>query len=314
MLTKCRPTDDKTASNEVEESALTPEEFYLIRDTLERLGDLSMLADVLNHASNSNDPAVLASAVDTINYHLDSFSVIGASQDLFKRFVEAYTRLRGVNGPPKDLLASLVDLGVHLPKEAAAVNVLSYDLAQESKKAGVAASSPVSDHLMETIDHANPTFLEELDQLFSSGDRMDESTMVRIFETLTKGLQARNGKGILSTNDTCRYLAQLRTFNPKHFDSLLIKWIGTLLQSDSRPKLSGILAPLVGVGCVALRPFFALVRKLSSDGSGIPDLSGLQLDLLELLGPKTLGGNGPLDLVSYSNSSTILYIITNKSQ
>lgn len=276
-----------------------------------------MLADVLNHASNSNDTTVLASAVDTINYHLDSFSVIGAAQDLFKRYVEAYSRLKGTGGPPRELLTSLVDLGVRLPSEAPAVNVLYHNLAQQSKKAGVPASSPVSDHLMETIDHANPTFLEELDQLFSSGDRMDESTMVRIFETLTKGLQTRSGKGFLSACDACRYLAQLRTFNPKHFDSLLLKWIEALLKSPTRPKLSEILVPLVGVGCVSLRPLFVLVKKLSSDASGISDMPALQLNLLHLLGPKALDGDGPLDLVSYKKLVFELFLlasITNKPQ
>lgn len=308
MLIKQRPVDEKAASNEIEESALTPEEFYLIRDTLERLGDLSMLADVLNHASNSNDTTVLASAVDTITYHLDSFSVIGAAQDLFKRYAEAYSRLKGPSGPPKDLLPSLVDLGIRLPSDLVAVNILYHDLAQESKKSGVPASSPVSDHLMESIDHANPTFLEELDQLFSSGDRMDESTMVRIFETLTKGLQTRNGKGVLSANDTCRYLAQLRTFNPKHFDFLLIKWVEALLKSPARPGLLRILVPLIGVGCVALHALFTLVKKIGAGDSGIPDISGLRFDLLQLLGPTALDGSGPLDLVSYKNEAFYLFL------
>ena len=50
-----------------------------------------MLADILKSASKSDDVAVLASAVDTLNYHFHSFNAIGAVNDLFKRFAESKT-------------------------------------------------------------------------------------------------------------------------------------------------------------------------------------------------------------------------------
>lgn len=85
-------------------SALTPDEFYKIRGILENFEDLSMLADVLKHATNSDDSIVLASAADTINHHLDPFYVIGATTDLFRRLFAAYCRLKRLGTASLDLL------------------------------------------------------------------------------------------------------------------------------------------------------------------------------------------------------------------
>jgi Transcription mediator complex subunit Med12. len=70
-------------------SALTPDEFYSVRDILETFGDISMLADVLKCASSSDDSTVLASVADTTNCQFDSLSVIGATTDLFRKLVDA---------------------------------------------------------------------------------------------------------------------------------------------------------------------------------------------------------------------------------
>src|SRR4029077_5988316 len=77
-LTGSRYTTHKGSSGAMAVSSLTPAEFSTARGILESLGDLSILADVLDDAANSDDIVVLASAVDTLNYHFDSFSVIGA--------------------------------------------------------------------------------------------------------------------------------------------------------------------------------------------------------------------------------------------
>ncbi|KAJ5668019.1 uncharacterized protein N7477_006589 [Penicillium maclennaniae] len=80
-------------------SALTPEEFYSVRDILETFGDISILADVLKCASSSHDSTVLASVADTTNFHFDSLSVIGATADLFRKLVDAYAALKRFGAP-----------------------------------------------------------------------------------------------------------------------------------------------------------------------------------------------------------------------
>lgn len=307
LLTASRFVADKSSASSVEISSLTPDEFFTVRNTLENFGDLSMLADVLSDAANSDDVLVLASAVDTVNRHFDCFSVIGALNDLFKSFFEAFARVKQSGLPLYDLVFSLVELGHRLPNEVNAVVVLRQELAKADRKFAMVASSPVSDHMAETLNDANPSFNDDLEQFLSSGNSMDENTLVMVFQKLSQQLELCDDQGKFSTSAICRYLVQLRSFNPKHFDLLLIRWIEGLLKSSTRPKLSKILAPLVGVGCVTLPAFSAMMKKLmlsESTRSAIPRLAELQLDLLELFVPDA---NGPsADLVRFS---VLIYFI-----
>ncbi|KAL1962441.1 hypothetical protein VTN77DRAFT_9712 [Rasamsonia byssochlamydoides] len=279
---------DKSSASSVEISSLTPEEFFTVRNTLESFGDLSMLADVLSDAANSDNVLVLASAVDTVNRHFDCFSAIGALNDLFKSFFEAFARVKQSGLPIYDLVFSLVELGHRLPGEVNAVVVLRQELSRGDRKFTLAASSPVSEHMAETLNDANSLFNDDLEQFLSSGNSMDDNTLVMIFQKLSQQLELCDDQGKFSASTICRHLVQLRSFNPKHFDLLLIRWIEGLLKSSTRPKLSNILAPLVGVGCVTLPAFSAMVKKLmlsESTRSAIPHLAELHLDLLELFVP-----------------------------
>lgn len=308
FLTVSRFVADKSSASSVEISSLTPDEFFTVRSTLENFGDLSMLADVLSDAANSDDVLVLASAVDTANRHFDCFSVIGALNDLFKSFFEAFARVKQSGLPLYDLVFSLVELGHRLPNEVNAVVVLRQELARADRKFAMVASSPVSDHMAETLNDTNPSFNDDLEQFLSSGNSMDENTLAMVFQKLSQQLELCDDQGKFSTSTICRYLVQLRSFNPKHFDLLLIRWIEGLLKSSTRPKLSNILAPLVGVGCVTLPAFSAMMKKLmlsESTRSAIPHLAELQLDLLELFVPDA---NGPsADLVRFKRT-TLLHI------
>ncbi|PGH26686.1 hypothetical protein AJ80_01632 [Polytolypa hystricis UAMH7299] len=293
---------DNDFACDIKISRLTPDEFFEIRHVLECLSDLSMLADVLKHASRSDDAIVLASAADTLNYHFDSFNAIGATRDLFKSFTEAYVRVSKTDPPNTDLITSLLDVVIKVPDEIATLAVLRRDLVQLDRKLGIAASSPVSDHMADGLNTANPTFTEELNQLLASGNTMDEQTMARIFETLSKRLGSERTDLKLGTNEIARYLAQLRTFNTKTFDSLMVKWMVHFLKSAPRPSLVLILPPLIGVGCVTFQAFSSLVKAVVSSGSQremIPDRLRLYLDMLRLLDTKEAADGPFLDLVLY---------------
>ncbi|KAJ5668018.1 uncharacterized protein N7477_006588 [Penicillium maclennaniae] len=162
----------------------------------------------------------------------------------------------------------------------------------------MAASSPVSDHIPDAFVNTDPLFREKLDQLLLSGNVMDEPTLDSIFNTLTKHLESNDGKAKLSANDTCRYLAQLRSFQPKHFDGILARWVCGHLRSPDRATLLRMLPPLIGVGCVTIKSFLSLVKRLSSLSAPIPNTQDLPSDLVELLVSRVENGKY-LDLVSY---------------
>ena len=279
-------------------SKLTPEEFYIIRGILEDFDDISMLADVLKCASNSENSVVLASVSDTANCYFDSLNVMGATSDLFRRLVDAYANIKRSNIPSLDLMFSLIELGLRIPHELQTVVRLRHDLTRMENKAVLAASSPISDHVPDTLSDADPSFREKLDHLLLSGNVMDEPTLDAIFNTLTKHLALQVNKLQLSVHETCRYLSQLRCFQPKHFDAILARWICTLLRSADRSVLLRTLPSLIGVGCVTIRSLLSLIRRIGDSKSSIPNMIDLPVDLVELL-VLCEDENTPLDLVSY---------------
>ncbi|RAL10547.1 uncharacterized protein BO97DRAFT_121678 [Aspergillus homomorphus CBS 101889] len=281
-------------------SALTPGEFYVIREILEGFGDLSMLADVLKQATTSDNNIVLASVADTVNYHYDSFCIIGAVHDLFKGLVESYARLKRFGAPSLELIFSLIELGLRLPSEFNTVALLRQDLARIENRAAVAAPSPLSDHLSMSTGQIDTLFQEKLDQTLLSGGGLDQSAMDTSFTSLTKALQ--DGHKRLSANEICRYMAYLRTFHPKRFDAMLVRWVCGLLKSPTRSTMARILPPLIGVGCVTIHAFVTLVKKLLQSekvAAAIPNVVELKLDLLELLIPPKREPSRLADLVTY---------------
>ncbi|KGO66253.1 Mediator complex, subunit Med12 [Penicillium expansum] len=280
-------------------SALTPVEFYTVRDALETFDDISMLADVLKFASSCGDSTVLASVADTTNCHFNSLCVIGATTDLFRRLIDAYAGIKRYGMPSLDLIFSLIELGLRIPTELNTVSILRQDLSRMENKSIMAASSPVSDHIPDGFGGVDPFFREKLDQLLQSGNVMDEPTLDAIFNTLIKHLESDDGHANLSANDTCRYLAQLRSFHPKHFDGILARWVCGHLRSPERTILLRILPPLIGVGCVTIRAFLALAKRLTlSTPTTVPNAAQLPADLVQLLVSGDEDSKS-FDLVSY---------------
>lgn len=282
-------------------SALTPEEFYIARDVLESFDDISMLADVLKCATTSDDSIVLASVADTTNCHFESLSAIGATTDLFRKLVDSYARLKRYSPPNLDLMFSLIELGMRIPSEMNTVSFLRQDLSRTENKAVLSASSPVSDHVSDSLGDRDPLFRGKLDQLLLSGNIMDEPTLDSVFSTLTKLLESNEGETKLSANETCRYLAQLRSFQPKHFDGLLSRWVSGHLRSADRSSLLRVLPSLIGVGCVTIRSFLSLVKRLGQTSKKIPNAAELPAELMELLVACPEEGSKYLDLVSLSS-------------
>jgi mediator of RNA polymerase II transcription subunit 12 len=218
--------------------------------------------------------------------------------DLFRKLVDAYAGIKRFGMPSLDLMFSLIELGLRIPNELNTVAILRQDLSRMENKSVVAACSPVSDHIPDSFGEGDPFFREKLDQLLLLGNVMDEPTLDTIFNTLAKHLESGDGKTKLSANDTCRYLAQLRSFQPKHFDVILARWVCSHLRSSDRTILLHILPPLIGVGCVTIRSFLSLAKRLSHSANSIPNAADLPADLVGLLVAPDEDASY-LDLVSY---------------
>lgn len=305
-FTKCRLTGFRTitggaVANNPGISALTAEEFYHVRDILESFQDLSMLADVLRHATNCDDGNVLASVADTINCHLDSFSVIGATTDLFRKLLEAYMRLKRLGTTSLDLLFSLIELGFQIPSEFNTVILLRQDFSRLENKPAIAVSSPVSDHIPEISSETDPSLYAKVEQILSSGGGIDEPTWDTTFNVLIRALESGPDQTKLSENDAARYLAQLRRFYPKRFDGMLIRWVCGALKSSPWPTLLKTLPSLIGVGCVSIQAFIVLVDKLSrSDNERMsPNKNMLKVGLIGLLAAPNPEQGRYFDLVCF---------------
>ncbi|THC98039.1 hypothetical protein EYZ11_002465 [Aspergillus tanneri] len=254
-----------------------------VRDILESFGDLSILADVLKQATNCEDNVVLASVADTVNYHFDSFCVIGATTDLFRGLVDSYSRIKRLGMPSLDLVFSLIELGLRLPDELNTVALLRQDLSRIDSKSALAAPSPLSDIIPLSFSEVDRSYQEKLDQILSSGNGIDEPTMDTFFNSLTKALADTKDEDKLSANETFR-------------------WICGLFKSSPPGIMTRILPPLIGVGCVTIHAFLLLVKRLLQServASVAPKLGDLRMDLLELLIPPEPERGRYFDLVTY---------------
>lgn len=241
--------------------SFTPRQFFEIRNIIEDMGDLTILADILKHTSTLDDVAILTSAVDTIIYNFEAFRAIGSLVDLFNCFMATYTKIGQANYAVLELTSSLVEVAIKLPTEHSAVSILRRGLARFDRKPAEAISSPLSDHMPETLNATNQSCSETLQQFLASDSTMDRATMARIFGVLTRELYKEDFHP--SGHQSARYLAQLRTLNQSVFDGLMVKWIASILESPSRPKITAFLPSLIGVGCITFASFFEFVNGLT---------------------------------------------------
>lgn len=293
--------DWKEASSHGETSAITVVQLWSVRSILEGFRDYSILADILNIASSSDDQEVLASVADIVNYNFDIFSAIGAASDLFERLTEQNRYIIVGRPPNKPLLVSLIDLGAHFPAQSQTVQQLCGQLALCEQKSAVAAYSPVSDHIAEALQSAESNFNDEFEQLLTSGTSMDKQTMTRLFGTVMKRIEYAWDQSDDESHNLGMLCSRLRIFDSKHFDSLMLVWLEGLLLSTSRPELNKALSPLITAGCLSLRAVVACARTLvdGAQPKKARDTVGRALvDILELIAPLVNSQYNPLNQVS----------------
>lgn len=281
------------------------DQFCFVRSILEDFQDFAILADVLNITSSSTDHNVLASIADTINHRFDIFSAIGAASDLFETLVEQNRLVTARRPPVKILLVSLIDLGARFPNETKTVRQLCGQLAICEQKSAIAACSPVSDHMAEALQSAESSFNDEFEQLLTSGTSMDKQTMAQLFKTIMKRMEDAWYHPKDEINNLGFLCSQLRVFDRKHFDGLMLAWAERLLLSTNRPTLMRASMPLISAGCLSIWTVVSCARvlqdRLKKEGAG-DSVARVAIDVLDLIAPFSPAESSPMNQASRSRA------------
>ena len=233
-------------------SAITLSDFIVVRQSLEKLQDLSILADVLKIVSSSNDAEVLASCADTLNLHLDSFAAIGASKGLFEILTSRLQSLAEEDSFPRVLLVSLSQLATRIPGQDNIARKLVQDLSRSDRKTAADACSPVSDHMVGVTQTTEVDFNDEIEKVLASGTSMDQATLERLFQRIINRLEETWEKAPDQYRSCGLLLTRLRAFDAQPFDTLMATWVNSFFQMESRPSMVRVFGPLISFGCLSL--------------------------------------------------------------
>ena len=269
------PTKDPNVEETAAVSLITAHDFHTVRSYLEQFEDLPLLADVVNIVSSSLDPSVLASATDTMHYHLKTFRAIGAFDHLFARVVSRYAAIRTIRFPERELLLSLLNLTRTLGLENSLLQLLNYDLSRLDQKNSMAACSPASDNMGEVVyQNISSSPEDEIERILSSGNSMDQQVMARVLRKITGSLQDCVSKGLLQSDSYSNWFYRLRSFDDSTFDVVLNEWVNLCLLNHQVEVLFLALPTLVGSGCMPLSGFLDSLRAyVGKTSPGQPEMA-----------------------------------------
>ena len=262
---------------------ITLGQFQALRTIFEEIGEFAVLADVLNLLSTEVQGSILTAVADTINHYFDIFDSIGAADGLFQNLCRQQEDAPGHELIEKGFLESLVDLGCRLPSAAQEIPRLRKELSMYTPKPSAAACSPISDTMVEAIQSSEPAFADEMDQVLTNGTTMDVPTLNRVFARIMAHLEKSLLEVDCSILRFSQILVRLRGFAPKTFDTLLLERLQLWLQTDSRPKLSRIIPPMICSKITSLKTVVnAVAQTLNAEGSQ-RHKTLLALDALDLV-------------------------------
>lgn len=253
---------------------ITPYDFHTVRSYIEIFEDIPLLADIVSIATSSLDPSTLASATDTMHYHLKAFRAIGAFDSLFARVVNRYAAIRTIRFPERELLLSLFKLAQTLQLDNSLLQLLNYDLSRLDQKHSMAACSPASDNMGEAMGNISSSLEDEIERILSSGNSMDQQVMARVLRKITGSLQDCLNKGLLQSDSYSSWFYRLRSFDDSTFDVVLNEWVNLCLLNHQVEILFLALPTLVGSGCMPLSGFLESLRAyVSKTAPGQPEVA-----------------------------------------
>ncbi|ETI22853.1 hypothetical protein G647_06930 [Cladophialophora carrionii CBS 160.54] len=242
-------------------------QFFLIRHILESMEDEAVLADVVGILSTSKNDDLVASLVATIHFHADAFSSIGALELLQKQMCQVYMTWRPTKPTMPLLTSTLLDLCTAFPSKTPAIKLLQQDLVRGDRGRAVAACSPYSDGIAESLQQAGATFVEDFEAILQSETNMNEQTMNGLFSVLVDRIekQQKFGDDPQTTLSFCQLLSRLRLCRKGQGDRLIQKWMSRVL-----PRLDSkwgplLLRSLVSTGCLS---FNALLEAVATSKHG----------------------------------------------
>lgn len=249
-------TDDRPGSYEispryVSRSAITLEEFLVLRTILEDIEDFSILADIIGILTTTDNLQVLVSLSETVDCNLETFAAIGAADNLFESLSRRLFELSDAQTSHLyDFRRAMAHLAARLPDAASVAHQLNQELSQrvgeDTERAYSSSRLGLAGHLYTSMTD----ICNEIEKMTGSGDAADTSTMERLFSTITHGLQAI-GDDVESTRQQyANLLGRLRDVDRKYFDHLFEKWLSILIRNPARLPLSRILSSLISQNCM----------------------------------------------------------------
>jgi hypothetical protein len=259
-------------------------QFFLIRHILENMDDEAILADVVGILSGSPNDDLIASLVATIHAHADVFASIGALEPLQKRMCQVYLDSRATKPTMPLLTSSLLDLCSAYPTRSPTLKLLQQDLVRGDRGRAIAACSPYSDGIAESLQQAGSTFAEDFEAILQSETNMNEQTMNGLFSVLVDRIekQQKFEDDPRVTFSFCQLLSRLRLCRRNQGDLLIQRWIGRLL-----PRLDSkwgplLLQDLVATGCLG---FPGLLQAVAASKQGARRNVAFATLLYQILAP-----------------------------
>ncbi|KAK6371575.1 RNA polymerase II mediator complex subunit [Exophiala oligosperma] len=264
-------------------------QFSFIRYILECMDDEPVLADVVGIFCNSQDDAMVASLAATIQAHSEAFQAIGAFEVLQRRLCQIYMAWRSTK-PAMPLFTNLLlDLCSAFPVATPTVKSLQQDFVRGDRGRAVAACSPYSDGIAESLQQAGATFVEDFEAILQSEPNMSEQTMNGLFSVLVDRIekQQKFGDDSLTLFSFCQLLSRLRLCRKGQADQLIQKWLMRLAPFLDDTFGPSLFQNLIGAGCVTFAGFLEALdltklqlRKLPSAATllrrvNIPDKESL---------------------------------------
>ncbi|PKS09373.1 hypothetical protein jhhlp_003987, partial [Lomentospora prolificans] len=228
--------------------------FNYSRTVLEAANDFEMLLGTVALASKISNPELLASCTETVNVHLTTFAAMEDVKKLFDSLMASFKTISDTQGlaPARVLLASLASLADRIPGLEDQGRQLRSELLRCDRTSGIDACSPVSDNMAGYMQDIEGTLYEEVEKVLSTGTRVDQPTMDRLFRTIIGRLESCWSKSIEAQRGCIPLLTRLRAFDAQHFDEKMAQWVGTVKTRVGRPPLVDIFPLLIGQGCLGL--------------------------------------------------------------
>lgn len=234
-------------------------QYLVIRDVLEVLGDIAVLADVLSMLSRTKQESILAALVNTIHCNATALSAIGALDPLQKMYGQAYIALRAARPSLLLFATALVDLCQNYPCAITPVRALQQDLIKGDRGRALAACSPFSDGIAESLQQAGATFIDDFEAILQGEPNMSEQTMTSLFSVLVgRIMKSDNETHEQNTFALCQLLARLRLFRSAQGDALIKKWISRLFTAAWSQVHQCIILELISTRCVSVEALLSI--------------------------------------------------------